>query len=323
MGHNNRLQRTALCAAAAATGALYKSMKTKQDFEDATAFELLLLQTILNAGESSSKEIIDLADSSGGITRHLCSGIALSDNDVNALKVKFIPLGFGAGWKVIDLMIEHEIALAGLPTPSRGYLPISTKKEYAATRAIRGISFQCEQQTWDCLFDLYSNTVEHRNSLVHRTAQVDWATGSLNGTDRLTKQALVVLTREEQLAFANAAVLAAKGVIDSKICQRDEAFPKHYLNQLMHHSKASIIAGASAPQAIAVKIPLESDEHGLFVDLESQLNKLTQQLSTCYFDVYIRHPTNLAIKMWAKSELMPRNRVYIDIEAPPGWLHIV
>jgi hypothetical protein len=109
-------------------------MKTKQDFEDATAFELLLLQTILNAGESSSKEIIDLADSSGGITRHLCSEIALSDNDVNALKVKFIPLGFGAGWKVIDLMIEHEIALAGLLTPSRGYLPISTKKEVPVHR---------------------------------------------------------------------------------------------------------------------------------------------------------------------------------------------
>jgi hypothetical protein len=296
-------------------------MITKQDFEDATAFELLLLQTILDAGESSSEEMIDLTDSSG-ITRSLCSMIAISDNDVKALKTKLLPLGFGAGWKIVDLMIEYEIALAGL-TPSNGKLRIDTKKQYALNKSIHGRSLQCEQQTWYCLLDLYANTVEHRHSLVHRTAQVDWASGVLHGSDRRTKQALVALTREEQLAFVNAAVLAAKGVLEGIISQRDEALLKHYLNQLTHHSKASVISGASAPQAIAVKIPLETDEHGLFVDLGMQLNKLTHQLPTCYFDVIIHYPMNPALKMRARSELMPHSRVYIDLNAPPGWLHIV
>jgi hypothetical protein len=296
-------------------------MNTRQDFDDATAFELLLLQTILEAGESSSQDTLDLTCPSGKITIHICSEVAMSDNDVNALKVKLLPLAFGAGWKIVDLLIEYEIAQAGLnPTCSR--IPIKQKKNYSLNRTIQGTGIRCEQQTWNCLLDLYAHTAEHRHCLVHRTAQVDWATGALNGIDENTKQALVTLTREEQLAFANSAVLAAKGFLNGGIRKRCEAFLKFYLNQLANHSRAGIISGASAPRTVAVKIPLERDEQGWFVDLEVQLKKLSRQQLTDYYDILIANPAKPSLKMQADSESMPHQKTYIDLNSPPGWLRI-
>jgi hypothetical protein len=296
-------------------------MNTIQDLKDATAFELLLLQTILEAGESSSQVTIDLTCPKEFAGNHYVSKVALSGNDVKALKAKLFPLVFGAGWKIIDLILEYEITQAGLCRPG-DYIKISTKKNLALNKDILGVNLDCEQQTWHCILDAYAHTVEHRHCLVHRTAEVGEATGELNGTCRSTNQALVTLTQHEQIAFASSAVLTAKGILDGGICQRNEAFLKYHLNQLANHSRASILAGASAPKTVEVKILLQEDNHGLFVNLGEELKRINQNQLTSYYDVVFKHPTKQALKMKGQSELIPLEKVYIDLDSPPGWLSI-
>jgi hypothetical protein len=296
-------------------------MNPRQDFEEATALELLLLQTILEAGEPRSKDSIDLTDPSGTITHNHIVEIATSGTDVIALKTKLLSLAFGAGWKIVDLIIEYEVRLTG-PSSSPSRIPFIHKKNYALSRRITGSSLGCEQQTWECLLDLYAATVEHRHCLVHRKVQLDRETGTLNGLDSDTNNALVPLTVNEQLAFANCAVLAARSILDGGISQRNEAFLKFYLNQLSNHSKASQISGASAPRALGVRIPLERDDRGWFLDLGMQLAKVDPSQLTDYYDITIVHPSKPALRLESESESMPPDKVYVDLESPPPWLHI-
>jgi hypothetical protein len=293
-------------------------MNNTQDFKESTAFELLLLQTIFKAGESSIQETKYLTRSDG-IIRNLAIGLAMSDNDVKDLKIKLLPLAFAAGWKIIDLIIEYELNLAGNKRPK---ITIKEKQKHALDRDIAGSSLKCEQPTWYCILDLYAHTVEHRHLLVHRKAQVDFMTGDLNGINENTKQALTVLTRDEQLAFANTAVLAAHGILEGGIQQRDEAFLKYHLNLLTHHSKAGILSEASAPEPIAIKIDMKEDDQGWFLELKTQLGRINQNELTDYFDVIIEHPRNPSLKMLARSESMPHDKVYIDLNNPPSWLGI-
>jgi len=291
-----------------------------QEFEEAVLFELLALETFIGSGESTMSSTLDLTDPDG-IVRHHCI-VSLNDTQhaVDEFKNKILPLAFGAGWKVLDLMIELILNQSGYRASVRGF-SIEEKQRQARNGNISSSILRCDLATWQSILGIYANTVEHRHCLVHRTANIDENSGDFNGFERYNNIRLNTLTRIQQLAFAKSAAQVARGIIGGGILSRKEADLKYHLNQLTTHSGAQVLPGAALDSSANIVIDFEIDEDGYFLDMSSTLIRARTALPyTTYFDVMIRNPNECKRHYFGRSETMPTEKTYVDLSSIPDWL---
>lgn len=201
---------------------------TPQEFEQSTAFELYVLETVRPAIEQHGDPSIDLR----GSKTIVAVTISITDNpseaSVSRLKDTFAPLLFGAAWKVIDLLLEFALNRGSL-SPKGLYWTIDEKQQHALTGSGDTTVLGCPRTVWATLLRIYAATVEHRHCLVHRTAAVDATSGALEGVDR-NNHRLKPLTRDEQIAFAKLASLAARAASKGGMERRSEDHLKYHLD---------------------------------------------------------------------------------------------
>ena len=292
-----------------------------QEFEEAVLFELLALETFIGSGESTMYSTLDLTDPDGIVRQHCIVSLNDTQHAVDEFKNKILPLAFGAGWKVLDLMIELVLNQSGYrPSSVRGFT-IAEKQRQAQNRNISSSILGCDSATWQYILGIYANTVEHRHCLVHRTANIDENSGDFNGFRRYNNIRLNTLTRIQQLAFAKSAAQVARGIIGGGILSRKEADLKYHLNQLTTHSGAQELPGAALVSSANIVIDFEIDEDGYFLDMSSTLIRARTVLPyTTYFDVMIRNPNECKRHYFGRSETMPTQKTYVDLSSMPDWL---
>lgn len=291
----------------------------RQDFEEGTAFELYVLETVRPAIERHGGASIDLRGSATVAAVTVSISESISGQALDGLKDQLSPLLFGAAWKVFDLLLEYALNAASLP-PARHDWSIAEKQRHALNgqgdRAVLG----CSQGVWQALLSVYTNTVEHRHCLVHRTAKVDPATGTLDGADR-DHNPLRSLTRDEQVALAKAAALAARGVLSDGIDKRSEDHLKYQLDQLISHTGAQAfgVGGPNAPVDIYLAL---SQENGVYVlDITGVLERARGTFATvAHFNILVDVPDGTARKLFGYAETCPPGRSTIDLVALPPWL---
>ena len=292
-----------------------------QEFEEAVLFELLALKTFIGTGESTMSSTLDLTDPDGVIRHHQFVSFDDSWHAIDEFKNKILPLAFGAGWKVLDLMIELILNQSGYrPSSVRGFT-IAEKQRQAQNRNISSSILGCDSATWQSILGIYANTVEHRHCLVHRTANIDENSGEFNGVERFNNNPLIPLTRIQQFAFAKSAAQVARGITGGGILSRNEADLKYYLNQLTTHSGAQELPDAALDSSAKLVIDFENDGDGYFLDMSFTLMRARKALpDTTYFDVMIRNPNDSKRHYFGRAETMPTQKTYVDLSSMPDWL---
>jgi hypothetical protein len=112
-------------------------ISTPQDFEDSIAFELYVLEKLHPAIEQHEGASIDLRDSKTGAALSVSVTEGLSDAAVDGVMNQLAPLMFGAGWKVLDLLLELALHRANL-SPAYQDWSITEKQQHALKR-INGV----------------------------------------------------------------------------------------------------------------------------------------------------------------------------------------
>jgi|LakMenEpi03Aug12_release.lakeMendotaPanAssembly.Ray.scaffolds.fasta_scaffold201075_1 hypothetical protein len=291
-----------------------------QEFEEAVLFELLALETFIGSGESTTSSTLDLTDPDG-IVRHHCI-LSLNDTQhaVDEFKNKILPLAFGAGWKVLDLMIELILNQSGYRASVNGFT-YAEKQRQAQNTNISSSILGCDSATWQSILGIYANTLEHRHCLVHRTANIDENSGEFNGFEKSNNIPLIPLTRIQQFAFAKSAAQVARGIIGGGILSRNEADLKYYLNQLTTHSGAQELPDAALDSSANLVIDFENDGDGYFLNMSFTLMRARTVLpDTTYFDVMIRNPNDCKRHYFGRAEKMPTQKTYVDLSSIPDWL---
>lgn len=292
---------------------------SSQDFEESTAFELYVLETVRPAIDQHGGAYIDLRGSTTVAAVGITINESLSDDAVGRLKDKLAPLLFGAAWKVIDLLLEFGLSKAGL-RPARRDWTIAEKQQHAVNGVGDRSVLGCSKAVWETILRVYSATVEHRHCLVHRTAKVDAGTGTLEGTDR-NQRTLAPLTRDHQIALAKVAGLVARAVAKGGIDSRAEDHLKYQLDLLATHTCAPAfgVSGTSAP--VDILLALEQENGAYFLDMNGVLERARRTFATvAHFNVLVDLPDGSGRRLFARAENCAPGRSAIDTEALPSWL---
>ena len=292
---------------------------TPQGFEEGTAFELYVLETVRPAIEQHHSAYIDLRDGKTIVAVGITINDSSSAGAVDQLKDKLTPLLFGAAWKVLDLMLEFALNRASLFPKCRDWA-IAEKQRHALNASGDSSVLGCSNGVWAAILRVYAGTVEHRHCLVHRTAKVDATSGALEGVDR-NKQPLKPLVREEQVALAKASGLVARGVVTGAIDRRSEEHLKYYLDVLRVHSGLSAfgVGGVSAP--VEIKLALAQEKGHFVLDMNGVIEQARKTFQTvAHFDLLIDVPDGSSRHLFAQAEACPLGKATIDLNALPPWL---
>lgn len=293
-------------------------ISTQADFEDATAFELYVLEKLHPAIEKHQGASLDLRGGKTAVVR-ISSTVSMSGTAESRLKNQVAPLLFGSAWKLLDLLLEFALNKA-YPSLDRRVWKISDKQRHALKGSGDSSVLSCSSAVWDAVCRVYGNTVEHRHCLIHRTAIVDRATGSLVGSNEQGQQ-ILSLSRAEQVAFSKVGSLATRGVITGGIDQRSEDHLKYQLDQLVNHSGCAPfgVGGTSAPVQIELELLEENGNH--YLDLTEVLTKARRTFPTvAHFDLVVDVPGESGRKLVAYAENCPAGKSRIDLSSLPAWL---
>lgn len=292
---------------------------TAKEFVESTAFELYVIETVRPAIEQHGGASIDLRGSKTVAAVSMVVRDSLLSASIDSLNDKLAPLIFGAAWKVIDLLLEFALNRGSL-SPARRDWTIAEKQQHALNGSGDTTVLGCPRTVWETLLRIYAATVEHRHCLVHRTAAVDATSGALGGVDR-NNHRLKPLTRDEQIAFAKVASLAARAASKGGIDRRFEDHLKYHLDQLAKHSSMPTfgVGGASAPVDILLSL---TSKNGAFVlDMTGVLEQARKTFTTvAHFDLLIDVPDGSGRRLFAKAEDCPQGKSTIDLKTLPQWL---
>lgn len=193
-----------------------------QDLVDDVAYELYVLRKVapvLLAQAGGSPSCYDLAHDRMTVSLSMSATLGMTlETAVEQLGIR--PLAFGAGWKVIDLLLERAYAAAGL-SPSRGSRWTIAEKQSLAKRGQGSAApLSNNRAVWERLLACYVATEDVRHSLVHRRATTG-ADGQITGVD-VTGRALSPLTKQEQLSLIRAVQRAMDCMQQGQLAGRQE-----------------------------------------------------------------------------------------------------
>lgn len=294
-------------------------ISTLQEFEEGTAFELYVLETVCPALEQHDGACIDLRGGKTSAIVNLTFHDSLSANAVNQLTDKLAPLLFGAAWKILDLLLEFALNRAGVRPARRDWL-IAEKQQHALNASGDSSVVGCSPPVWAALLQIYARTVEHRHCLVHRTAKVDAMSGTLEGLDR-HNHPLEPLTREEQVALAKVSGLVARGVVGGGISRRSQDHLKYHLDHLSAHSGSPALGGGKVSAPVEIKLALVQEDGRFVLDMNGIMEKASKTFAdVAHFDLIIDVPDGSGRSLFAQAEVCPPGKSSVDLDALPAWL---
>lgn len=301
------------------------------DFADDTAFERYVLDKATPLmPRSESAAVVELGDGSTSvavgpppITVHVSASDSAESIATEVSTDDLRPLFFGAGWKVLDLLIELGLERMNVPHDRRNDYSIKFKANEARSNSVQAIApFVPRLGLWERICKIYSSTEELRHSLVHRRLIVDPLTGDIRGARRPGGTVPQLLTASEQSAFCRVAAGAAQVVLAGRLTTREGSQLRWELDHLtVHHGQPAL--GASPVRG---HIPLvvvrpsvgPSDQATLdFSGIQERARAAVGGVS--HFDIEIRLPDGRALR--GPLEDAPHEVLTFSASSPPGWLN--
>ena len=154
----------------------------------------------------------------------MIGGASLRDE----LRQSLRPLGFGAAYKVLDMLIEHVLRANGAGAGRLGYATKAARLENRPAEL--PVPFDTRPDLWDRMALLYANLQEARHATTHRRAQAN-AAGDLEIYDE-ERTLIDTVTSTEIQSFAAAAHILAELVIDQADDDRRASIAAWSVNEL-------------------------------------------------------------------------------------------
>lgn len=292
------------------------------EFDESTAFERLVLDSLRPVFSTDASEILDLRESMAGtgpIQISLSFACSISDQAVDEVRRSVMPLLFGGAWKILDLMFELALHQAPIKS-SQNTRYIATKIKSANNAEGNCIISSVDQPLWAALCAVYAATAEHRHCLVHRQATFSEQPLRLAGQ---TKYGVPLKTLEasELEAFVAAAQIAASAMIAGALDTRSADHLRYELDRLQKHTGVALLGGLKACKPVTLKVALQPLSCNNFeIDFAQAHAMAIQRMPTAYFDMWIDVPDGTGRTLFARLEDVPKIKTMIDLGALPPYL---
>lgn len=278
------------------------------------------LPLVLAASTGESRAVIDLASDTAQVfmTIHDVLG-ATPGSCVQLLQIR--PLLVGTAWKVLDLLIEAALDMAGESPRSQKGWRIEEKIAQAKTAIRPPLGFPLA--AWDALLATYVRTEDLRHSLVHRKVYTD-PSGALVGVDR-RGQKIRPLTGDEQEALGRAVLRASQLVLATGPDERGEADLARQLGLLtdLHGVQLPTVSLPDALPALpelVVIVDRDVEVTGRYrLDVPALVARCPWP-EVVYADLTIEFRDRPGQQLRGRLERTPHEVVLVDPDAPPIWL---
>jgi hypothetical protein len=255
----------------------------------------------------------------GGGSIHVSLGPAEEGTaSVNKLRRALQPLGFGAAYKVLDLLIEHVLQDNGAPA---GRLTFREKVGRLKSRPARlPTPFDARPELWDRLAALYQDLQEARHAVTHRRAQVTSA-GSLAVFDT-SRQLVETISSQEIRDFAASVHILAELVIARAHDERRIEIAAWHLNGLQtRHGAANLTAADPMAGRGVLRADLVEVDNGLRFDVKAAREAIERQ-SRAFWDVELLSANGATVYAGRWEEIPNRDadNYVIDPASLPKWL---
>jgi len=291
------------------------------DFADDTEFERFALERLgthrIRVGEPGA--VYDVRGTDGNSTSITVSvGAAASGTRArDELRRSLQPLGFGAAYKTLDLLVEHILRANGAPSAR---LSFQQKASWITNRlALRPVPLDIYVDFLDRLAILYVELQEARHAVTHRRAQVT-PSGDLEIYDN-ARSLVDTMTEAEMAAFAAAVHGVAELVIENVDLDRRANIAAWYLNQLQsRHGLGSLHAiDPNAGRRLLMMNLEELPDGRVRFDLGRASSVVAGQPEQSVWDLQLHLDNRVFVGRW---ENVPEQESEIEFHpaTPPGWL---
>jgi hypothetical protein len=288
-----------------------------------TAYERYVLRsaTPLVKGVIGS---VDLRRDPRGDVSGIAAGVEPCREVLDQFKLKFVPLMFGAAWKILDLIVEDSLGpLAARPNGRPRHWRIEDKATEVLTSsgAIKARKpFTRRQAEWTAAMRMYANTKELRHAVTHRDAGRD-ANGNLDieVTDNQGDTRRHVMSLDEQLAFCRATRRLIDAILTKQLHARNRDDLAFHLAQARQYSLATFDGrDLCAIREIIVNLP-EVAPGVARVDVPAAKAAIKGQPEPHVADLVAFVP-GLSAPLVGALEKMPAVVREFSIVNPPRWL---
>jgi hypothetical protein len=285
------------------------------EFEEATAFERWALAALVPLPTTRPHTAVKDLQANAVRVAVGTTVVRVYAGGVTEVHVDLRPLAFGAAWKVLDLLLELALSQAGVG--SFGRVAIRTKVGHASKGSGVCGPLTQDARVWATLTGAYSATEQIRHSLVHRRAQVDQATGELEGQDE-HGQALTPINADHQEAFCRAVQRAAHAALNQSISQRERADLAWNLDQLEQLHGRPLLGGRQMqPPPLGLARTSMKDDRAL-VNASALLDELRRNFpDRTAYDATFALPDGRHLLV--ELEQAPPTEVSVDLNEPPPW----
>ena len=228
------------------------------------------------------------------------------------------PLGFGAAYKTLDMLVEHVLRGNGV---GGARMSFARKRTALSTRpASLPVPLDGRPELWDRMATLYVAFEEARHAITHRRAQVT-RSGDLEVYDD-SRARIDTIFSVEVAAFAAAVHVLAEAVIEVDRDGRRAAIVAWHLNTLAtRHGLPNL--PATDPEAgrrllISELTPLEN---GLVrFDVVRARGIVTHQQPPSLWDLEVRIGARVFAGRWEDVPTAAGDHIEFHPVSPPPWL---
>lgn len=290
------------------------------DLEEATAFERMTVRTIFPAPiRMPGRPSLDLRTNA----IYLYAESARSADDGRAETIKQLrPLVFAAAWKILDVVVELALHQDGL-SPSHKEWRITEKVTHARKAAGVVVPLSSRRDLWWRVAQLYAETEEARNCLIHRKFVMS-AGGDITSLADRGGNLKADVSASDQEAFCRVAEAVASSAIAKRFTPRDERDLSWWLDQLTrHHGQPPLAKGGGRVRSIeSVAVNATSTAQGWVLNLADTKKKAASSFQDRpYVDVEIFFPGAAFAPLRGRLEEAPDDPTFLlDPSAPPSWV---
>ena len=226
------------------------------------------------------------------------------------------PLGFGAAYKVLDLLVEHVLRANGATS---GKLPFQQKSQMLTQRpAILPVPLDTRPDLWDRLAKLYNALQEARHAVTHRRATAT-AAGDLEIYDA-NGQLIDTVSSNEISSFAAAIHATSELVIEGQSDDRRLNIIAWHTNALQPRHGSPLL-NATDPNADRRLLEMDLIELGdgrLRFDVP-QAKKTVDGQTPSLWDLRLHAAKQVFVGHW-EDVANHETPVDFDPASPPQWL---
>ncbi len=285
------------------------------DFADDTAFERFALDHLgtHRVRVAEPKYIYDRR----GITGKL--GMAEEGTGPREeLRHSLHPLGFGATYEVLDMLVEHVLRAND---PAAGRLKFEEKKKALARRPrTLPAPLNARPELWDRLAALYTVLLKARHALTHRRSQATRA-GDLEIFDDGSRL-VDTITSAEIGPFAAAVHAVAELVIDARDDSRRANIAAWHLNALQLRHRLALLPSTdpNAHRRLLVTDLVDLGDGRLRFEVACAREIIEHQPKPSLWDLRLHAGGRVFVGHW--EEVADQSAAALDFHpaTPPAWL---